>query len=140
MIHHSFVYTRMEITNVLERSMFSSPFSKWQVTCTKEIQYMEMDMQCAGNDEGNLLRNYGNFNPQKISGLPTVKQADNIYILGNTYDSPNYNIHSNFSFRSLLEGFANPETGKRGMKIICVLMIIHIVLTFYCRSFKYSIW
>ena len=73
-----------------------------------------MDMQCAGNDEGSLLRNYGNFNLSRISGLPTVTQVENIYNLASTFDTPDYDLNSSFSFRNLLEGFGNPETGMRG--------------------------
>ena len=75
-------------------------------------------MQCAGNDEGNILRNYGNFDPRRLSGLPTAAEVENIYNLASTYDTPSYNIHSNYSFRSMLEGFANPVTGKRGRIVI----------------------
>ncbi|XP_076820370.1 tyrosinase-like [Clavelina lepadiformis] len=89
-----------------------SPFSKWEVICTRGDEYMKQGQQCTGEPEGLLLRNPGAYDPAKIKGLPTTPELINSLRIGDEYDSATFDISANQSYRNMLEGFANSSSGN----------------------------
>nr|XP_026693053.1 tyrosinase-like isoform X1 [Ciona intestinalis] len=88
-----------------------SPISKWEIICSKGNDYIEGGSQCTGASEGPLLRSPGNYDPTKISGLPTSQEVDDVIVMSTAYDTDDYDVAANQSFRNLVEGFANTTTG-----------------------------
>jgi len=69
---------------------------------------------CTGESEGPLIRNPGNYDPSKTDGLPRAQDVENVLILGDMYDTPNFDTSANQSYRNLLEGFARTDNGVAG--------------------------
>ena len=93
-----------------------SPFSQWPTICTRGNEYFASSQICNGQAEGNIIRDPGNFDPARISGLPTSEQIRQILEKTIFYDTPPFDRNSSFSFRNMLEGFANPDSGMNGKK------------------------
>jgi len=70
--------------------------------------------QCNGEPEGEIERNPGNFDPLKLTGLPTSNEVRNMFQIGTSYDTPSYDRTANMSHRNVLEGFADPNSGISG--------------------------
>ena len=88
-----------------------SPFYDWDAVCTKGNDYIVRGLQCTGEAEGSIIRNPGNFDPDKITGLPTSNQVFSMLDLDTRYDTPDFDDSANASFRNILEGFADPNNG-----------------------------
>lgn len=91
----------------------ASVFSAWKTICTKtgEDDYQLVGMQCDGTPEAPLLRNYGEYDDALSSGLPS--SADVWTSLRfSRYETPPFNKSSNGSFRNIMEGFAQPSSGR----------------------------
>ena len=70
--------------------------------------------QCTGEAESFIERNPGNYDPVKISGLPTSNEVSSMFETGTSYDTPAFDRTADMSLRNILEGFANPNNGIRG--------------------------
>ena len=67
--------------------------------------------QCPGNDEGLIMRNPGGSDSGKANRLPTTEEVQAMLQRDDDYDTKPFSFESNNSFRNILEGFANPNTG-----------------------------
>nr|XP_039267892.1 tyrosinase-like [Styela clava] len=88
-----------------------SVFSKWQVICTKDDEYILNGKQCDGEPEGPLLRNFGAYDPSVIAGLPTTEDV-RTSLRFSAYETFPYNRVAHGSFRNVIEGFADPKSGE----------------------------
>nr|BAC76424.1 tyrosinase [Halocynthia roretzi] len=104
-----------------------SVFSQWDIICTKLDQYTLNGQQCAGEKEGPLLRNFGNYDPQRSSDIPTREEVEQS-LRFSTYDTFPYDNSSNQSFRNILEGFADSENGTAPNHISTLHNAIHLYM------------
>ncbi|XP_047463262.1 tyrosinase-like [Mugil cephalus] len=96
-----------------------SVFSSWEVLCSQAGEYNERGVLCDATREGPLRRNPGNHNRDLVERLPTSAEVEFTLSLSN-YDTGAMDRTANMSFRNILEGFGDPQTGlgnssRRGM-------------------------
>uniref|UniRef100_H2ZM84 Tyrosinase n=1 Tax=Ciona savignyi TaxID=51511 RepID=H2ZM84_CIOSA len=105
-----------------------SPISKWQIICSKGNAYIESGIQCTGQPEGPLLRDPGNYDPEKISGLPTSQEVENVIKIPDSYDTDSFDVAANQSFRNLVEGFADTTTGDADPSMSYLHNAVHLFM------------